>query len=480
MTAPLQSKAFQQIAARIQSSTDGMGPGAQDMLDAVNAGHALNKPVMLADVGGEPVKGLAEQLANTPGAPRQIAKQALEARDAGAGARLGTNIDEGIMGAGGGQISAYDMNKGLQQAKETAAAPLWDKFYSSPPIDPEVAQGTLANLMQRPSMKDAAARALSIAKEEGRDPNEMGMAFDPSGQPFFQKVPSWQTLDYVKRGLDDVLNTYRDKVTGRLNLDEQGRAVLGTLNQYRGLMVKENPVYGQALDAWSGPSGAQTGMKMGQNFLNRSPGEGADNLAGLSASDKEFYKLGSSDALKTSIAKTGAAGDEARKLVGNDYLKQQLRPLFTDDAAYNHFIDSATAESQMFATKTDMIGNSRSAYRLAEQAHSAQGTGILAPLIEGAAAAGAGGAGGVILGGKAAIGLTSQLANYINQASPAVKAAMSKILYNPNHGENVAALARLMTTGVGNRPPLASVPLASMAGRVYPAISGPPTTAPQQ
>lgn len=471
--APVVSKAFQQILARVKNSADAGGPTAQDMLDAVNAGNSLNKPVMLADVGGEPVQGLAERLANTPGQSRQIAVQALNARDKGAGVRLAGNIDEGLNPAGGGDITAFDMGKALSQAKQTAAAPKFDAALNAQPLNPDLIEpgGALDNLMSRPSMIAAANNALSIAKEAGENPASLGIGFDAEGNVKFQNVPSWKTLQYMKEGLDDVLDTYRDKMTGRLVLDKQGTATLGTANAFRNLLTTENPAYGAALDAWSGPSASQSAIKMGQTVLSRNPGQIADDLANLSPSDKEFYKLGVSQALKDSVAKTGAAGDEARKLVGNDYLKQQLRPLFNDDASYNRFIDSATSESQMFGTKYNMLGNSRSALRLAEQAHNTEGTGILAPLMEGATAIGAGGAGGMILGGKAALGMLGRVGQALNRPSPAVDAAAARILFNPNQDENAASLARLIAGRLKTRQPSTGVPLSSLTGKIYPTLS---------
>ena len=68
--------------------------------------------------------------------------------------------------------------------------------------------------MKRPSMKAAFAKAQRIAAEEGRNPKELGLDFNQAGDPQFLagadelgQVPSTQTLDYIKRGLDDVVES---------------------------------------------------------------------------------------------------------------------------------------------------------------------------------------------------------------------------------------------------------------------------------
>jgi len=69
-----------------------------------------------------------------------------------------------------------------------------------------------------------------------------------------QRGYTTQTLDYVKRGLDDILEEKSDKVTGRLQLDEYLRSV----NQVRAQLVNEvdrlNPGYRAARQAYQGPA----------------------------------------------------------------------------------------------------------------------------------------------------------------------------------------------------------------------------------
>lgn len=65
--------------------------------------------------------------------------------------------------------------------------------------------------------------------------------------------PTMQTLDYIKRGLDDVVQEYRNPLTGRLELDTEGRAVVDTLQQFRNLIAPEGSKYAQALSAGGEP-----------------------------------------------------------------------------------------------------------------------------------------------------------------------------------------------------------------------------------
>jgi hypothetical protein len=178
----------------------------------------------------------------------------------------------------------------------------------------------------------------------------------------FASAPSMRLLDAVKRGYDDIVEGFRDPVSGRLNLNQYGRAV----NQVRAAYVKnlrdKFPEYGQALDAWGGPSQSLGALKAGQGFMNRESGEIEGYLSNLTPGDKEFYKLGAAQALRKVINKTGEEGNEARRLLTTD-IRQKLRPLFDDDASYEKFLHSVDAENRMFKTNTDVMKGSQTQER---------------------------------------------------------------------------------------------------------------------
>ena len=77
-------------------------------------------------------------------------------------------------------------------------------------------------------------------------PMSLSSAGSDGGSPVKQSGFTTQTLDYVKRGLDDLVEANRDPVTRRLHLDEAGRAV----NDVRAGLVREvdrlNPAYAKA------------------------------------------------------------------------------------------------------------------------------------------------------------------------------------------------------------------------------------------
>src|SRR5262249_4226500 len=84
--------------------------------------------------------------------------------------------------------------------------------------------------------------------------------------------PTMQTWDYIKRGLDDALEAYRDPVTRRLNLDTRGRAILGLHNELRGELTNPDTVWGPdykaALDAGGEPIRLEQAFNEGSKLMS--------------------------------------------------------------------------------------------------------------------------------------------------------------------------------------------------------------------
>jgi hypothetical protein len=349
------------IVARMEQDAKAGGPTAQDMLDLMNA--TPDKPLVLGDVVGENGLAYLGKLGRSPGESREIITKGLNDRDMGAGTRLAGDVDKSIATG-----SADTVSQELIQLRKKAARPFYDAAYERHPINPDEMkpEGSIGSMLTRPSMRSGMANARKIAAEEGVDVGALGIDLDAEGVPFYSKVPTWRTLDYVKRGLDDVVEQYRDKTTGKLVLDTYGNAAQSTRGAYRDVLRNLNPDYAKALDAYSGPSASKDAMKAGQDFLRRRPEEISRRISELSPGDKEFYKLGAADALRTALAKKSVGADETKAIINSQYMRDQLRPLFDNNDAYERFVKSVEAEGRMFGTRYSALGNSRTAAREAE------------------------------------------------------------------------------------------------------------------
>lgn len=212
-----------------------------------NPAGLLGKPITAAEAIGPNGVSQVAALARRSGRTGLLAQDQLGARAAETQQRVVQDFADltGVDPAGSADVIANLADRGRK-----AATPFYEAAYARPGA---VRSPLLDSLMERPSVRRALGNAVNIAREEGRDPTTLGFVFDEAGDVLHVREPSMQTLDYVKRGLDDVLDGYRDPTTRRLNLDTQGRAVVGTTKALRDEMIRLNPAYGEALQAGGDP-----------------------------------------------------------------------------------------------------------------------------------------------------------------------------------------------------------------------------------
>ena len=454
--AAVENQAVQAIAKRMTQDAKAGGPTAQDMLDLMVA--APEKPQTIADVAGENVKQYVGNLTRQPGEARQFARDVLNQRDVGAGPRIATDIDRGVSSGG----SAYDTNEALMQARSAAAQPRYDAAFQQQ----KVWSPRLQNFLDDPVMQQGMRRGMelerinSVTHNRPFNPTQMGVDLDAEGNVKLRDTPNMRVLDAGKRGLDSMIADERNPITGRLSqrgvsLDQFRRAYLTELDG-----LDKSGSYAAARSAWSGPSASMDALQAGQSILNRHPDEIAAEVAKLrqnSPGDLEFYKLGAAASLKDKIARTGMGGDEAKRLIGNQYTQQQLRPLFDTQKDYDRFINSVTAENRMFETRQRLIGGSQMAERLAENGGN---EGAAGHVVRAGVAALEGAPGAAGLSAMKALGAMTR------GESPAVNSAAARMLFRPQTDPQVFRSLRdvLVAQEARTRPRVMSIPLSSAVG----------------
>jgi hypothetical protein len=234
----------------------------------------------------------------------------------------------------------------------------------------------IARLMANPKVQKGIQAGLAIQRDEA---DALNIPFNPrdyaitgtdsNGNSIVSKVPNMRLLDAAKKGLDDMLETYRDTTSGRLVLDEQGRKI----NELRLALIHEvdriNPSYKAARAAWAGPAASKGAMKLGEGAIRNHADDVKDIYESLSPSEKEHYKIGAAQAYMDAISEGGVTAPVVRKIAEDDsasMAKRRLRPLFSSEAKLDKFISSVTGERSIHAARQEILGNSATAGRLAE------------------------------------------------------------------------------------------------------------------
>ena len=339
------------------------------------------RPVTLADVGGENFRGALDTAVNQPGRARSLAAEFFGRRQTGVDGRLSEARrvgksqadriadDLSLTGRRGQYFEDVDA---LLEKRAQDAAPLYDEAYAahggaftSPAID---------RLLKTPAGRSAFDKALRIAENEvvGADPTnpafqrQFARAVDYLSNGFVENRPiPWRALDLVKRGLDDVVESHRDPVTRKISTNE-GRAASSVLHAFRSEMRRQNPSYGAALDAYSGPTHTMGVMEDGRSIFSpkTQPEQVAKQMRGLPAGDRDAYIAGIEQALKEKLDNIDVRHDASKRVLGGRDQAKLYAAVGKEKG--DEIVRRLRTEAAMYETQ-GVMGGSQTARRLAQQ-----------------------------------------------------------------------------------------------------------------
>ena len=388
--------------------------------------QANGVPAMLADTG-ENVTGLLAGAARAPGPSRTAAARALEDRQGGLADRVQGAVTRDLGPASNPNVVADQ----LMDAARTAAAPLYQAAYARPgagALFPKIER-----LLQRPSTKKAMERAVRMAREEDVDPTTLGFTLNQAGEVELTRVPSWQTLDYIKRGLDDVVESYRDGTSGVLRLDTEGSKINNTLRSLVSTIDNANPEYAAARAAWAGPIKSKAALESGLKSRKMTADDLEYSMRNMSPGERDLFALGNRRALVEAAADTGDTANVVNKVIGTGKKRAMLQRLHNarNPAAWQRFVDTLEAESRAFRTFRQARLGSPTAQNVADDANLAGSVGTL-------------GVDMATTGFPLTTGLRMLVNNMSGRAGSAARAEVAEMLTEQDPAQ-VARLGQLLT-----------------------------------
>ena len=186
------------------------------------------------------------------------------------------------------------------------------------------------------------------------------------------EVPAFtvQTLDYVKRGIDDVLNEKKNAF-GRLQLDEAGRAIEGVRRQFVSEIDRLHPgPYQEARSVYAGPAAAREALEMGAEALNKSPEEISRQLSYYGDNERDMFAQGYRNQLAGSIERRVDDADKARAIMGTPAKRDALSRVFPG-GGLDQFSETLAAEQATNQTFRSATQGSQTAERNAYDAQTA-------------------------------------------------------------------------------------------------------------
>jgi len=260
-----------------------------------------------------------------------------------------------------------------------------------------------------------------------------------------QFVPT-NILHQMKIGLDRVVESNTDKITGKVN--SYGRDVSIVRKEFNDLIKEKNPDYARANKEFADNERIKSSFETGQKYQSLDYKEALDKLKKMNDSEKEAFRLGMMADVNSRL-ENFKGGDFARQIFKSDKQKSLMRYAFTDPAKYDEFVKYVDALAVQSKTAKGLMGGSQTGERLAIS----ESSGKAAQLAQTYATSGLTGA---------ALDLLRQGAARTKGISSETASELQKRLFTADPMEQAAIIAELKARKT--RPPTALAPASSALG----------------
>lgn len=365
-TGRLAARAFRKPGAKLAgvdyapslSKPEGLTLGriGEDSIAQLQDAQRLNMPMALADTAPA-LQKLAGSAVRKSDDALTYAKQNIDPRGLGQAERAQGAISTQLTPPVDPKLLSAD----IRTQAQTASKPFYDEIRSKPaPVNEE-----LAALLQNPQIQSAYNDAAMIAKTEGKDPLSLGFDVNDAGDIVGVQNPSWETLDYIKRGLDQKLAPYRDDF-GRLNLEGQpmGNAINGLRQRFVNTLdnLPNGEQYQQARKVYKDTIAPRDSLGMGQRaFSPRVPPRDVQTaLAKLNAPQLQTYKQGFATTAADQVDRVRDVSNPYKSIYGSPGQREKMNAIFPG----NEFGKIYDMEDAMAATRTETLGGSQTGARM--------------------------------------------------------------------------------------------------------------------
>jgi len=318
---------------QIVRSLDRSGVSVDEAATRLEA--AGNDPTALVDVGGRNTLNLGATAANTPGTAMEAADRFVQGRRLDRPERLTAAGDTAFGGGSGTDVAEATASR--QAQRSTEAAPLYERAFDQPAGMTEQLAGLLEDPIARQGMRhgleiqrieNATRRARGEEVQRTADP---AIHYDDEGVPRIVGQPTMRTIDAAKRGMDSMIESARDPVTGRVQWTERLRAIDGMRRRLVELADQGNPDYAAARAAWAGPSAQMEATQAGRGAFRADRDVVAARMTGGAPDVQEAYRLGAGRAFGDLVSDPGTAVGKGRKLLEDSQMQARLNSLLPPD-----------------------------------------------------------------------------------------------------------------------------------------------------
>lgn len=327
----------------------------------------------LADVSPS-MKSLGEASIMVPGKGRRVLGEVMEERLEEGREKVGQRVLQSI---GKGADFTQEMQN-LTTALRKNASPLYKEAYQFGEVyDPKIMK-----VLENDTFKRAYQEARKIIDAErvaaelrGEDVSQFMLKplyqADAAGNITKVDIPDVRTLDYIKRGMDQLIEKGYSSQDGLTKADaralqELKKVYMNTIDQATIDPKTGVSKYAEARKQYAGDFEVLQALKFGKDdFLTTKtlPAEAQKIVDGMSVAEKDALRAGVAQSILTKIMDSPQQINAAQKVIGAPSTRKRLATLFDTPQEYEMFETALVREAELFRNAQEMIRNSRTANR---------------------------------------------------------------------------------------------------------------------
>jgi len=352
---------------------DSVGMGSLKRTMAQDA--ALNVKSTVADVTPS-LTSLGEAVVTKPGGGKKILGDTMEKRLESGRQSVADKVTKSV---GKNANYADQETKMLSVLRGNADSAYKDAYAFGTVNDPRITK-----VLEDPTFKKAYEEARSIAEKEklaaqlrGEDTSRFELkrlyTVSPDGTTRVTQMPDVRTLDYIKRGIDSII----DKGFGGTNplSKTEANALKDVKKEFVKVIdsVTTDPAtgvskYAQARTKYAGDSEVLEALRFGKDeFLKKGfmPDQAKAMVKNMSDAEKNALRAGVAQSILNDILTRPQQINAAQIVISAPATKARLAALFDNPNDYKLFEAALEREAQLFRNAQDIVRNSRTAPRAA-------------------------------------------------------------------------------------------------------------------
>lgn len=370
------------VLQKVYEAVGANGGTPQDVLNIISRDAELGVPSTVANVNEKTLR-LADSL-NTAGrgdVPEIIQDKLVDVQSSARDRVI--QQTEKALGAG----KFYDQQDALITNLRSGANTAYSEAYQFGAVD----DPRILNLLKNnPNFKEAFKRAQIIAQNEadadilaGGD----GSAFKlipyeivtKGGKPSINMLPDVRTLDYIKRGLDDLI---RKGFDGTGMAPAQANSLKKLKNEFVNVLDEVTEVdgvsaYANARKVYAGDMEVIEALDNGfKNFGKMAPEEVSKAFENMSEGEAQAFLTGASRNLLDKLTKPSNNANYAQRIIGSPDMRKKIQMLFpaAGEEGLALYEAALLREAQLFKEIGRITGGSPTAQREAGKAAIGEGS----------------------------------------------------------------------------------------------------------